>query len=177
MRAIRSPRCRVGIQPTPLREAPSYSDSDASQPHPPAIPACAAASRSQGWIPAFTAKEVARLFSVLSACTRSRSRLITHAPHPASPRKEAGRGDGSRSSLRMPPKCHLVGDREGTAVRAPSPRLFAGRGAARGGAISRLGSRESRFSPNPQAVSKRSVNPITAFAGMTRGRIARRRPR
>jgi hypothetical protein len=93
MRAIRSPRCRVGIQPTPLREAPSYSDSDASQPHPPAIPACAAASRSQGWIPAFTAKEVARLFSVLSACTRSRSRLITPAPHPASPRKEAGRGD------------------------------------------------------------------------------------
>ena len=94
MRAIRSPPCRVGIQPTPLREAPSYSDSDASQPHPPAIPACAAASRSQGWIPAFTAKEVARLFSVLSACTRLRSRLITHAPHPASPRKEAGRGDG-----------------------------------------------------------------------------------
>jgi hypothetical protein len=40
----------------------------------------------------------------------------------------------------MRPKCHPVGGSEGTAVRAPSPRLFAGRGAVRGRVIGRTAS-------------------------------------
>ena len=50
------------------------------------------------------------------SCLRSALRLITHAPHPASPRKEAGRGDGkpqfSTNAPEMPsrrrPRSHEV---------------------------------------------------------------------
>ena len=67
-------------------------------------------------------------------------------PHCISPREEAGRGDGMpQFSTNAPPKHPLVGDREGTTVRAPSPRLFAGRGEVRGVAISRPGSCDARF--------------------------------
>jgi hypothetical protein len=46
------------------------------------------------WILTFAAKEVPHLLAAFWACLLSTSRLITHARHPASPRKEAGRGDG-----------------------------------------------------------------------------------
>ena len=107
--------------------------------------------------------------AVFWVSVRSTLRQITPAPHPASPRKEAGRGDGSRSSPRMRPKCHLVGGCEGTTVRAPSPRLFAGRGAVRGRAISRPGSCDARFSTNSQTALKRCVDLIPGFADRVRG--------
>jgi hypothetical protein len=60
------------------------------------------------------------------------SRLIPRPLTRPLPAKRRGEGTASRGSLRMRPKCHLVGGSEGTTVRAPSPRLFAGRGAVRG---------------------------------------------
>jgi hypothetical protein len=55
----------------------------------------------------------------------------------ASRPKRRGEGTASRGSVRMRPTCHLVRGREVTSVRAPSQRLFAGRGAMRGLAIGR----------------------------------------
>ena len=48
------------------------------------------------------------------------SRLITHAPHPASPRKRRGEGTASRSSVRMRPKCHLVGGSASATIPEPT---------------------------------------------------------
>src|SRR5271163_1263843 len=58
-------------------------------------------------------------------------------PHSISPRKRGGERRRHRLCGWKPRKCKFAIARETSAVRAPSPRLFAGRGAVRGGVIGR----------------------------------------
>jgi len=97
---------------------------------------------------------------------RSRPAPRGQSPTPLTlplPAKRRGEGTASRSSVRMRPKCHLVGGREVMSVRAPSPRLFAGRGAVRGRAISRTVS-------NTTAAAKPSRKVVCVGYPICRGR-------
>jgi hypothetical protein len=74
-------------------------------------------------------------------------------PHSISPRKEAGRGDGKPRFPTRRPKRHLVGGREDTTFRAPSPRLCAGRGEVRGvGRVRAMHASSPNAPPEPVAL-------------------------
>ena len=126
------------------------------------------------WMPAFAAIGFTHLTSRredrLEPGPRGQSPTPLTLPLPA---KRRGEGTASRSSVRMRPKCHLVGGREVTSVRAPSPRLFAGRGAVRGLAIGRTAS-NTIAAAEPRL--KKLCASIAASAGMTRGRREAPRP-
>jgi hypothetical protein len=96
------------------------------------------------------------------------SRPITPAPHPASPREEAGRGDGKP---RFRTNAHLVGCREVKSVRAPSPRFFAGRDSVRAWVIGRAAS-NTIAAADPRL--KICMHTIAAYAGIqSRGTYSR----
>ena len=80
------------------------------------------------------------------------------------PAKKRGEGDG-KPQFFLRSRCHLVRRREVTAVRAPSTRLFAGRGAVRGLAIGRTASNTiAAAEPRPKVVAHTKA----AFAGITK---------